>query len=136
MLFPMVSFLTNLFFVPRKFNRISTLKGRMFPYKSILFKVLIIVVKFNIFLLFCWGVVQSQFCCWNITWVFFWKGSITSDVSELDIFRSRFGSFMSFTSFWIRLLRKCCLPVSVTATILELMSWFIEVHLLRIQLIS
>ena len=43
---------------------------------------------------------------------------------------------MSFTSFWIRLLGKCCLPVSVTATILELMSWFIEVHLLRIQLIS
>ena len=48
-LFPMVIFLTN-FFCPQKIQQ--NIKGRMFPQKPILLKVLIVVVKFNIFLFF------------------------------------------------------------------------------------
>ena len=93
----------------------------MFPYKSVLFKLLNIVVKFNILLFFCCSLVEISFIV-GISLAFFWKGIITSDVSGLDFLRSKFYFFIYFTCFWIRLLRKCGLSVSVTATI----SWFIE----------
>ena len=42
------------------------------------------------------------------------------------ILRSKLGSFTSFTTFWIRLLKIFCLSVSVTATKLESISWIID----------
>ena len=42
------------------------------------------------------------------------------------ILRSKLGSFTSFTTFWIRLLKIFCLSVSVTETKLESISWIID----------